>query len=517
MDANWQNVTDPIFHWAAERPDAPAFIQLPETITYAGLASLVAKAAVYLDSIGIRQGDRVAINLTNSIDHFILTLGLLRLGATTMEIAYNTQQPPNAEFLARFGIRTIFREPVDTAIAGLPSIKLDAGWRGQIAKCQGDRRSTDNGSGIFAINLTSGTTGEAKGSLTSHQRYFQRMRAQLEMFKDSDVFSSARPANFLLAASIGFSVYFRCMISHLCIGGAVTILPDYLYTIDMVKEIAAWDNAACLVTSAVCRVLLACAPQHGLLFPQLRALMAAGSFLYPEEKLAVMERVSPNFYDIYGASGFGTVAVLSPRDMRACPASVGRPPAFVEAQVVDEAARPLPPGAFGRLRFRGTEGAFPADVDPASRERFHDGWFYPGDTGHIDDGGYIFLKGRDSDVIRRRGAAIFAAEIEAVIAQHPGVTEVAVVGVPRQTIGASEEELVALVATRGETGHEALAQHCQTKLPSDHWPDRLFYATTLPKTAGGKLDRARIRAIVLDQIAGRGGTLPPSASTQILP
>jgi acyl-coenzyme A synthetase/AMP-(fatty) acid ligase len=512
MDQNWQNVTDPIFHWAAERPDAPAFIQLPETLSYGELATLVGKAAVYLDSIGIRQGDRVAINLTNSIDHFILTLGLLRLGATTMEIAYNAQRPPSAEFLAKFGVGTIFVEPVAAAVAGFRSIKLDIGWRGIVARYHGDRRSDDDGDGIFAINLTSGTTGEPKGSLTSHRRYFQRMRIYPEMFADSGVFSSDRPATFLLAASIGFSVYFRRMMNHLSIGGRVTILPEFLYTVDLVKAIGSWDDALCFISSAMCRVLLACAPQQGLLFPRLRALGAGGGFLYPQEKLAILERVTPNFYHTYGASGFGTVAVLPPREMRERPASVGRPPAFVEAQVVGEAGRPLPPGAFGRLRFRGTEGTFPADVDPASRERFHDGWFYPGDSGHLDEAGYVFLKGRDSDVIRRRGAAIFAAEIEAVIAQHPGVTEVAVVGVPRQAIGVFEEELVALVATRGEIRHEALAQHCQARLPSEHWPDRLFYAPALPKTAGGKLDRARVRAIVLDQIASRGGALPPSAS-----
>src|ERR1700691_2214786 len=111
MDPNWQNITDPIFHWAAKRPDAPAFRQGPETLTYGELAELVGKAAVYLDRIGIRGGERVAIKLTNSIDHFILTLGLLRLGATTMEIAYNTPKPPNPETLARFAVRTIFIGP----------------------------------------------------------------------------------------------------------------------------------------------------------------------------------------------------------------------------------------------------------------------------------------------------------------------------------------------------------------------------------------------------------------------
>ncbi len=167
MDARWQNITDPVFHYARERPDAPAFRQGPETLTYGELALLVGKAAVHLDGIDIRSGDRVAINLTNSIDHFILTLALLRLGATTMEIPYNVQQPPSTDLLAQFAMHTVFIEPMAAPVAGCTSIKIDAGWRGLLAGAHGDRRSDDDGNGIFTISLTSGTTGRPKGNLTT--------------------------------------------------------------------------------------------------------------------------------------------------------------------------------------------------------------------------------------------------------------------------------------------------------------------------------------------------------------
>jgi acyl-coenzyme A synthetase/AMP-(fatty) acid ligase len=504
MNPNWQNITDPIFHWAAHRPDALAFHQDRETLTYAELAEFVGKAAVHLDAVGIRAGDRVAINLTNSIDHFILTLGLLRLGATTMEIAYNAQRPPAAGVLAGFAVRTIFIEPLAAPVVGLHSIKVDAGWRRLIAQSQGDRRHHDDGNGIFTITLTSGTTGRPKGSLTTHQRYFQRMRAYTELFAESGVFSSEQPVNFLLTASIAFSTFFRHMIGHLIVGGPITILPDYLHTIDLVKAIGAWNDAHCLITSAMCRGLISCAPQNELLYPRLRALVAVGAFLYPEDKLAMLERVSPNFYELYGASGFGTVAVLSPANIGKRPQSVGRPPSFIEVQVVDEAGRLLPPGAFGQLRCRGTEGkGFAADVDSASDERFSGGWFYPGDSACLDEAGYIFLKGRAGDVIRRNGIEIFAAEIEAVMAQHHTVVEAAVVGVPRPVPG---DEIVALVVPRGPVQHEALAQHCKSRLPPERWPDAVFYAQALPKTAAGKIDRARVKAIVIGEIARRAGT-----------
>jgi long-chain acyl-CoA synthetase len=512
LDPNWRNITDPIFHWAAKRSAAPAFIQPPETLSYGELAPLVGKAAVYLDSIGIRSGDRVAINLTNSIDHFILTLGLLRLGATTMESSYHARKPVDSAQLARLGVRTVFIESAAAPVAGIYSIKVDGRWRSMIAPSHGDCRSNDNGDGIFTLVMTSGTTGPPKGSLLPHRQYFQAMRADKELFADSGVLSDKHPANLLLVASVGFPGHFRLMMRHLMIGGPVTILPEYANTIDLVKAIGAWDNAFCYAPAALCRVLLSSAPRQGVLFPRLRALVATGSFLYPDEKLAMLDRVSPNFYDSYGTTGFGRVAMLSPQAMRERPASVGRPPSSVEVQVVDEAGQPAPPGTFGQLRCRGIAGRESAAAIDTATDAMPDGWHYPGDSALIDNDGFIFLKGRSADVITRNGIEIFAAEVEAAIAQHPSVAEVAVVGVPRAAAGVlPQDELVVLVVPRGQPQHEALAQHCQARLPAQHWPDSVFYAQALPKTAAGKLDRARVKAIIMDEIMRRGGAQQHSA------
>jgi acyl-coenzyme A synthetase/AMP-(fatty) acid ligase len=497
MNADWQNITDPIFHYATERPDAPAFHQGHLALSYGELATLVGKAAVHFASHGIRAGDRVAITLTNSIDHFILTLGLLRLGATTMEVNYDPPRSPSPEVLSKFSIRTVFHEPNVTPPSGFASVRVDAGWRGRIEKQSGDHRYAGSGDDIFTISLTSGSTGEAKGSLTSHRQYFQRMDAYLELFADTGVFSSERPTNFLLTASVSFTTFFRRMVSHLFIGAPVVILPEFMHVIDLVKAIGSWDNALCFVPSAMCRVLIACAPQEGLLFPRLRALVAGGGMLYAEEKLAVLSRVTPNFHESYGASGFGTLSVLSAGAMRERPASVGRAPSFVQVEVVNRDGHPVPAGTVGKLRCRGTEGkGFAGDTEPTGDERFRDGWYYPGDLASIDQEGYIFLKGRTVDVIFRNGLELFAQDIEEVIAIHPSVAEVAVVGVPRRGAG---EELVAIVVPRGQAQHDALAEYCRTKLPSERWPDRVFYAQSLPRAPGGKVDRGQIKQIAINE------------------
>ncbi|HEY1979281.1 MAG TPA: class I adenylate-forming enzyme family protein [Xanthobacteraceae bacterium] len=451
MDPSWDNLTDPIFHWAAQRPDAPALRQGPDTLSYRELAALVGKAAAHLDGMGIRQGECVAINLTSSIDHFILSLGLLRLGATTMEVAYNVQRAPDADLLAQFGVRNIFTEPMGAPLAGAYPIKLDAGWRDHVARAQGDKRSADNGEGIFNVSVSSGSTGRPQGTPTSHREYFRRMRMGEILFAGSDVLSSARPANLLLTGGIAFSLYFLRAMNQFFVGGSITILPEFQHAVDLVRTIGVWDDAVAVVPSALCRVLISCAPPQGPLYPRLRALLAGGGFVYPDEKLAMLERVTPHFYELYGSAGSGPLAVLKPAEMGAHAASVGRPPPGVDVQVVDDGGRVLPPGNVGRLRFRRSEG-----------ERFAgDGWYYPGDNAELDAAGYIHIRGRSAELVRRQGVEFFAAEIEAEIAQHPNVREVAVVGVPRPTAG---DEVVALVVTRGPGSHEALAQFCQSRL-----------------------------------------------------
>jgi acyl-coenzyme A synthetase/AMP-(fatty) acid ligase len=294
------------------------------------------------------------------------------------------------------------------------------------------------------------------------------------------------------------------MLSHLMVGAPVVILPEFLHVIDLVKSIAAWDNAFCFVPSAMCRVLSACAPAQGYLFPKLRVLAAGGGALYAEDKLRVLAHVTPNFYECYGASGFGTLSVLPPSAMREKPDSVGRAPSFVEIEVVDPQGNRLPSGTVGRLRCRGSASkGFAAENDVEGDERFRDGWYYPGDIGTIDAQGYIVIKGRTVDLIQRPGGDIFSSDIESVIAQHPSVQEVAAVGLPR-TSGPGEE-IVAVVVSRGEAQHEALAQHCRTKLPPERWPDRVFYAQSLPKTPGGKLDRMQVISMANVEIKRRAG------------
>jgi acyl-coenzyme A synthetase/AMP-(fatty) acid ligase len=500
MATSWDNLSDPIFHYAAGRPNARALIDGPTVLTYAELADLVGRASVYLASRGIGKGARVGVSLSNSIDHAILMMALLRLGATLAELHYNSLKPLDPALVARFGITKLFLEPGAVAPAGVETVHMDIGWRAALARHAGDHRAEATADELAILTSTSGSTGAPKSVLQSQRMILERHATVLDRVADEG--SEDDPPVMILTASLSLSPFFRRLIGQLAAGGPVALLPEFAHTIDFIRAIAVWPKSVLAATANMCRAFIAAAPVEGVLFPGVRSLVSLGTPLYADEKRAIVRRVTPNFYDFYGASGMGPMACLLPSEIETMAASVGRAAPGIEIEIVDAHGGPCPPGTVGRVRARGATSAksFVSAAEAPDTERFADGWYYPGEFGYLDENGYLFLKGRIPDVIRRSGVDLFPTEIEEALASHPGVKEVAAVGLPSDSHGA---EVVVVVVKNGEPAHADLAQHCRARLTPEKWPDRIYYAAALPQTVGGKPDRGQVRAMVMDEIARR--------------
>ena len=167
----------------------------------------------------------------------------------------------------------------------------------------------------------------------------------------------------------------------------------------------------------------------------------------------------------------------------------------VEVEIRDEEGHALPPGAVGRVALRTprllrgylTESGATRPVDAA-------GWLVSDDLGYLDAEGYLFLLGRADDVIIRGGENIAPAEVEEVLARHPAVAEVAVVGRANELWG---QEVVAVVVPRDPTNPpslEDLQAFCRDRLASFKKPTALKIVDSLPRTATGKVLRRQLRA-----------------------
>jgi acyl-coenzyme A synthetase/AMP-(fatty) acid ligase len=240
--------------------------------------------------------------------------------------------------------------------------------------------------------------------------------------------------------------------------------------------------------------------------------------MFAAEKRAVVSRLSPNLYEIFGSAAVGFISVLPPGEVLAHVETVGRTSPELTVEVVDGADTVVPAGTIGHLRCRGpgVSGGLYGDASgAAAAEGFRDGWYYPGDVGTRDALGYIRLSGRLADLTRRNGIDIFMPEIEGVFQAHESVVEAAAVGVQPQPGGPIR--LVVFVVPRGQPQNQSLAAHCRATIPAAKFPDRLFFAQTLPKTPNGKVDRRALAGMALRAIAnlnaqgsGTGVAVPPT-------
>jgi acyl-CoA synthetase (AMP-forming)/AMP-acid ligase II len=235
--------------------------------------------------------------------------------------------------------------------------------------------------------------------------------------------------------------------------------------------------------------------------PTLRTLSYGGA----RTPSTVLQRVLELLPDVDLANAYGltetssTIAVLGPEDHRAARsgdpvavsrlASVGQVLPTVEVEVRDPFGDPLPAGEVGEIFVRGEQ----VSGEYATGTVLEDGWFPTRDRGWVDADGYLFIEGRNDDTIIRGGENIAPAEIEEVLLQHPGIAEVAVVGVPDDEWG--QRIAAAVVAHAGAAlDTDEVRAFARASLRGSKTPDLITVVDALPYTETGKLLRRVVQS-----------------------
>ena len=212
-----------------------------------------------------------------------------------------------------------------------------------------------------------------------------------------------------------------------------------------------------------------------------------GTSATPLELLQSIERAAPQAHIrvFYGSTEAGSVASLDHADIRAKPGSCGVPAPGVETRLADD----------GELWVRGPllfDGYF-GDAD-ASADALVDGWYRTGDLAEVDDEGYLTIVGRARDVIRTGGETVSPTEVEAVVARHPAVADVAVVGVPDPVWGEVVCAVVVAAAGAVPPSLEDVRAHCDGSLAPYKCPRRLEIVAGIPRTASTHQVQRRLLA-----------------------
>ncbi len=486
---------------AAIDPGRTAIQDGARRIDYARLANAAVRLARHLRAEGVQAGDRVALILPNRIEAVIGWYGIWLAGAAVVPLNAQARERDFTPWLAHSGARTVIHESghvdaeravAETGVAALtvPAARDDSDWPVTIA--QGGSSTTGplpmpDSDALAAILYTSGTTGAPKGVALSHRNLAANAEAILDylQLQADDSIVTVLPFYYSYGASV--------LHTHLAVGARV-VIEDNLVFPHLVTEALAREHATGFSGVPSTFALLLDRGQierHDL--SSLRYLTQAGGAMAPALARRLREAIpQARLFVMYGQTeASARLTCLSPERLDDKPGSVGRAIKGVAIQVRREDGSVADAGESGEVWARGDNvmtGYWQAPETTAAT--LVDGWLRTGDLGHLDADGFLWLAGRRSDMIKTGAHRVHPADVEEVIAELPGVAEVAVVGIDDALLG---QVVAAFVVRDGDAPTEmAVKAHCRQRLAVYKIPRRIDFVAALPKTASGKIRRAAL-------------------------
>jgi acyl-CoA synthetase len=502
--------------WAAERPDALAFVSGATRFTWAqydAAADGIARALMAGSTDGPNDGERVAVLMPDGPGVHAAFVGIERAGQVVVGIGHRAGDREIAHLLSLTGATVLVSVPEhrgrsaaqmvsDLAVLGagierlvlvdVDGAVLDAGLPSDAA-APTDRPFADpDPDALFLLNSTSGTTGLPKCVMHTQNRwfYFHRLAAAAGAFGDDEVFFSAIPAPF------GFGLW----TGHFTPGilGCPTVVMDH-FDADEALDLIERERVTvlCCVSTQFIMMLNANAERPRDL-SSLRSMFTGGEAV-PFERAAAFEDVTgAKVLQFYGSNETGALSHTTVHDDREHRfGTAGRVIDDMKVRLLDpDTLTDVPAGVHrGQPACKGPATCLGYWGDDGANKKLFtdDGWMLMGDIVEIDDDGYLSVVGRTSDFIIRGGKNISAPAVEAELATHPDVAMVAAVPFPDPVFG---ERVCAYVEPRAgaEVTLESLVAHLSSRGVSREWyPERLVVVDELPRSSGGKVAKGDLR------------------------
>lgn len=491
---------------AKRYPDKKAIIMGNEHLTFGQLNEQANQLAHGLLSMGIQPGDRVAILAYNCLQYLVVYYASAKCGAVIVptnfrykrdELVYviNNCEPKVLFFSAEFislveEARTGFDPSIHlVAISGEP---LESGLSlGSMMHKQSMREPTVRVDPVALVTImyTSGTTGFPKGVLCSHS-------ALLNVCTGMIIEGDIHPGEITLVSLPLFHMggMHALLQPTLIRGGTAVIMPRGF---EPDKTLNAVERHSVTMTMWVPTqlALLVNYPdvtKHNL--STLRKIWYGSSVISPTILEACMNLFKARFYQWYGQTETGMVAVLRPEDHLEHSQYTGREMFNADLRIVNHEEQDVPVGEVGEIISSqvplGMIGYH--NMEETNKRTIRNGWIHTGDLARVEGEGYFTVVDRLSDMIISGAENIYPKEIEDVISSHPGVREVAVFGIPDEIYG----ESVCAVVVKKEGYHmdeEDIINFCASRISSYKKPKRVEFTNELPKNPSGKVTKNVLR------------------------
>ena len=223
---------------------------------------------------------------------------------------------------------------------------LDAAWHSAVAAANRNVAAEQDWHTPIAVLSSSGTTGLPQFTIATHFEYHFHIASYLEVMPP-------RRHHYLSTLPLCFAAGRVACLSHLLRGDTLIMHPGLSSPEEFVETVLRHKITVAFVGPSTLRQLLLIAGDDQPLLPKIDLLISGGAPLFAEEKLEVVQKVTPCFCEMYGTAAMGPTAALRREEIRERPASVGRPFSFIDIEIVNDNDEPLDPGATGHLRCRG--------------------------------------------------------------------------------------------------------------------------------------------------------------------
>ena len=516
--------------------ERPAFTNFGRVLTYGEIDEQSRRFAAFLThDLGLKRGDRVALMLPNVLQYPIAIFGTLRAGMTVVNtnpmytarelrhqlsdsgaaaivvldnFAATLQQAlPETQVrhvittgvgdllafpkgaMVNFVLKYVKKQVPDYDIAGAVRFTdaLARGAKLPSAGVDADVVPDD----IAFLQYTGGTTGVAKGAMLTHRNLVANMQ-QSSAWLGANVKPGEEEIITALPLYHIFALTANCLV-FMKFGGLNHLITNPRDMPGFVRTLKGVRFTAITGVNTLFNGLLNTPGFESLDFSRLHLTLGGGMAV----QRAVAERwkkaTGCTLIEAYGLTETSPAACINPMDLKEYNGSIGLPIPSTDCQVHDEDDRPLPIGEVGELCIRGPQvmKGYWNRPEETARVLTADGWLRTGDMARMDPNGYVYIVDRKKDMILVSGFNVYPNEIEDVVAQMPGVLEVAAVGVPDDRSG----EAVKLVIVRKDPALTAdqVKAYCRENLTAYKLPRIIEFRSELPKSNVGKILRRELR------------------------
>lgn len=488
-----ENIVEFLYRSAANYPDHLCVVSPTGKITYQEMLHEVQSLMFTLYHEGVRRGDRVVFYFKNSSEYIAAFFAVAALNAVAvpvnaannlhhLKVIIDSTEP--VLILADKALMNGFTQEDMEKVRVLQSIVQ---WNHEI-EYTGDCMpyNTGNHAKTAMIIFTSGTSTVPKGVMLSHGNLIANTQSIL------DYLHLTHMDSVLVTIAFSYSYGNSLLLTHIASGGTLVLENHAAFPVKVIESLKTFKPTGFSTVGSFLNLLLKAASLDNLGFSVLKYITFAGEAtnynllqqlqkVYPELKIFVM----------YGQTEASARLSYLPCELLAQKSgSVGKGITNVELKVVNERGGQVAPGETGEILARGPNimQGYWRDEE-GTKAILQNGWLHTGDIATVDRDGYIFIQGRNNDIIKYLGHRISPMEIEGCIDKIPGVFESAVV----EAMQNGEIFIKAFVVTDGKLSIEAIHEYLRNMLPPFKRPAIIQVISEIPRTTNGKIKRAALR------------------------